>query len=662
VQYRREIDGLRALAVVPVILFHAGFASFSGGFVGVDVFFVISGYLITSLIIGEQAAGKFTILKFYERRARRILPALFLVLLVCLPAAWLWLLPYDMKMFSQSLIAVCAFASNILFWRTSGYFDTASELKPLLHTWSLAVEEQYYVFFPVLIILTWRFGKRWMVTLFAVIGVLSLLGAEWYTSSVPSLTFFSLQTRAWELLLGACAAFYLTTPDRKPVGRWVGELGGALGLLLILYSVFAYDKQTPFPGFHALVPTVGAVLIILFATPQTLIGKVFGSKVMVGIGLISYSAYLWHQPLFAFARQRSFEVPGPLTYLVLTVISLGLAYLTWKYIETPFRDRTKFTRKQIFAYAACGSLFLLSVGLAGQLTKGTVGRYTGAQGDFLHYFENSFPDWQYAKRVNLFAEMRGDCDFFDLKATWSGHTTNLPAQISKSCYERNPAQPHAILIWGDSHAQQFYYGLKNTLPPDWQILQIASSGCTASLVYVRNPQNYCEYSNYFALQTIQQARPDVVLVGQEHGHSVEAMETIAAKLKAAGVGKVLFTGPSPHWKRGGLPALTACKLWGHIPRYSTLGLDEDFNAADARLKEDFPPSTSARYVSLMDYFCGKDGCLVYFGNDVKAGITSFDYSHLTSVSSLHFAKDVLAREIVSGAPAEALAGAQPPGQ
>ena len=177
--YRREIDGLRAIAVVPVILFHAGFETFSGGFVGVDVFFVISGYLITSIILAELEQGKFSIVNFYERRARRILPALFLVMLVCIPFAWLWLLPSDMKDFSQSLVAVAVFASNILFWRESGYFDTAAELKPLLHTWSLAVEEQYYVLFPLFLMLFWRLGKRWILGTLGLVFVASLAVAQW---------------------------------------------------------------------------------------------------------------------------------------------------------------------------------------------------------------------------------------------------------------------------------------------------------------------------------------------------------------------------------------------------------------------------------------------------------------------------------------------------
>lgn len=213
--YRREIDGLRALAVLPVILFHAGFRTFSGGFVGVDVFFVISGYLITTIILAELEQGKFSIINFYERRARRILPALFLVMFACLPFAWLWLLPQDMDSFSQSLIAVSVFASNILFWKTSGYFDTAAELKPLLHTWSLAVEEQYYLFFPLFLMLAWRLSRRWILPLLGVSFVASLTAAQWNSAAKPMAAFFLLPTRGWELLIGAFVAFFFSKYSNK---------------------------------------------------------------------------------------------------------------------------------------------------------------------------------------------------------------------------------------------------------------------------------------------------------------------------------------------------------------------------------------------------------------------------------------------------------------
>ena len=190
-QYRREIDGLRALAVIPVILFHAGFEAFSGGFVGVDVFFVLSGYLITTIILSDLELGKFSLLNFYERRARRILPALFLVILVSIPFAWAWLLPTDMRDFSQSLVAVATFTSNILFWRESGYFDEAAELKPLLHTWSLSVEEQFYVLYPLFLLLFWRFGKRILLVLVGLTFIASLTLAQWGVQNYPVPTFFS---------------------------------------------------------------------------------------------------------------------------------------------------------------------------------------------------------------------------------------------------------------------------------------------------------------------------------------------------------------------------------------------------------------------------------------------------------------------------------------
>ena len=208
-KYRAEIDGLRALAVLPVILFHAGFDQFKGGFVGVDVFFVISGYLITTIIISEMAEDKFDIINFYERRARRILPALFFIMAACVPFAWLWLAPNDLKDFGQSLVAVSTFSSNILFWLESGYFDTASELKPLLHTWSLALEEQYYIFFPIFLLLTWKFGVTWILIFLSIIFFISLGIAQWGAYNSASANFYLLPTRGWELLIGVFAAFYL---------------------------------------------------------------------------------------------------------------------------------------------------------------------------------------------------------------------------------------------------------------------------------------------------------------------------------------------------------------------------------------------------------------------------------------------------------------------
>ena len=208
--YRPEIDGLRAFAVIPVIFFHAGFKLFGGGFVGVDIFFVISGYLITSIILSEMENGKFSLINFYERRVRRILPALFFVTLVCVPFSWMLLISKDMKDFAQSLIAISTFSSNILFWLESGYFNTAAELKPLLHTWSLAVEEQYYLLYPLFLILSWRLGKRWILALLTAAFLVSLGLGHWGAYNKPHAAFYLLPTRAWEILIGIFAAFYLS--------------------------------------------------------------------------------------------------------------------------------------------------------------------------------------------------------------------------------------------------------------------------------------------------------------------------------------------------------------------------------------------------------------------------------------------------------------------
>ena len=369
-KYRAEIDGLRALAVIPVILYHAGFKLFGGGFVGVDVFFVISGYLITTIILAELEAGAFSLIHFYERRARRILPALFVVMFACFIAAWIFYYPQDMKQFSKSLVAVSAFSSNIFFWLTSGYFDTGTELKPLIHTWSLAVEEQYYLLFPLFLMLAWKLGKRWIVGLLAVVFVISLVWAQWLSATHPSFNFYMLPTRGWELLIGAFIAFYYARTNIKKHNHNIEQAGSLIGLLLIAYSIFSYSDKTPFPSAYALAPTLGAALIIIFATHKTVVGSLLSSKPFVAIGLISYSAYLWHQPMFAFARECSLNEPSMYLMSILAVVSFAFAYLSWKYVERPFRNKYRFSRKQVFIFAIVGTIFFVGLGYAGWKSLG----------------------------------------------------------------------------------------------------------------------------------------------------------------------------------------------------------------------------------------------------------------------------------------------------
>jgi peptidoglycan/LPS O-acetylase OafA/YrhL len=377
-QHRREVDGLRAIAVLPVILFHAGFESFSGGFVGVDVFFVISGYLITSLIIAEKQAGSFSLIKFYERRARRILPALFVVVFACIPFAWLWLRPSDLASFGKSVTAVFAFSSNVLFWRETGYFDTASDLKPLLHTWSLAVEEQYYLAFPLLLGVIWKFSRRWLIGSVLICALASFALAEWLSIRSPSAAFYLLPARAWEILLGALVAllapFTGTFLEARRDARWIHSLG-ILGIALIAYSVVAFDAGTRFPGVYALFPTVGTALVIVFGTRQTIVGRFLSIRPLVAIGLVSYSAYLWHQPLLAFARHRLAHEPAPYTLLTLSALAIMLAFASWRWVEQPVRNKGVVSRRQIFAGALACNAGLMAAGLGLAAQDGHLSRF-----------------------------------------------------------------------------------------------------------------------------------------------------------------------------------------------------------------------------------------------------------------------------------------------
>lgn len=365
-KYRPEIDGLRALAVVPVMLFHAGIPHFEGGFIGVDVFFVISGYLITTIILEDLKKDRFSLITFYERRARRILPALFLVIACSLPFAWSLMLPTQLRDFSTGTIAVILFVSNVLFWRTTNYFSPASEINPLLHTWSLAVEEQFYLIFPVFLFVMWRYLRTWAPWAVALVAFSSLLLCEWAVREVPTAAFYLSPSRAWELLAGSLVAFSAGRTEFKK-----SELFSLLGLSAIVIPIFAFKTNTPFPGHFALFPVVGTALLILFAGSTSTLGQLLASRPLVWTGLISYSAYLWHQPLLAFARLWDpSSSPSPLVMITLCAIALVLAALSWRYVEQPFRTKGRISRTQVFTFATAGAVLFLALGVSGILTNG----------------------------------------------------------------------------------------------------------------------------------------------------------------------------------------------------------------------------------------------------------------------------------------------------
>jgi len=361
-RYRSEIDGLRAIAVISVIFCHSGFSIFSGGFVGVDIFFVISGYLITTILISEYKAENFSIIQFYERRLRRIFPALFFVVLITIPFAYALLLPDELINFSKSLSAVSLFVSNIFFWKDDNYFAIASGLKPLLHTWSLAVEEQFYILFPIFLMIFWRFGKKFIfITIFLLI-IFSLATAQVGAIFRPIPNFFLLPTRLWEIAIGALVALLLLDDYFSRVGLKNRQLLSFLGVLLISIAIFKFDSQTLNPSIYTLLPTLGTALIIIFAEQNTFVGRLLSVRVLVGTGIISYSLYLWHQPVLAFSRMLIPSI-GYIEKIILIVLIFILSIISWKYVESPFRKKNLFNRKFIFISSISISIIFCLFGI-----------------------------------------------------------------------------------------------------------------------------------------------------------------------------------------------------------------------------------------------------------------------------------------------------------
>jgi len=363
-RYRPEIDGVRAIAVVSVILFHAGVPGFANGFVGVDVFFVISGFLITSLMLSDLQSGSFSLLRFYERRVRRIMPALLLVLAVSTVAAWLILLPRDLLLFSRGLVAACLFGANFHFAKHTGYFDPAAEVQPLLHTWSLSVEEQYYLFFPLLLPLVWGRAREKCFWVVAAVALISLVSAEPWNPHRPEKLFFMFYARAWELAAGAMAAFLCSHHEPTPRSMPRGLLA-ALGLFLVLAATAVPTRVLYGPGVAVITATLGTFLILRHAGPDSLVTKALSQKALVSVGLVSYSAYLWHQPLLAYSRYVFGENPGVSVIAPALCILAALAFLSWRYVELPFRLRDGIPAKQIFGLAAAGTALLILLGMAG---------------------------------------------------------------------------------------------------------------------------------------------------------------------------------------------------------------------------------------------------------------------------------------------------------
>ncbi len=518
-KYRPEIDGLRAVAVLPVLLFHAGFSVFSGGYVGVDVFFVISGYLITLIIIEELNAGKFSIIGFYERRARRIIPVLIFVILCCTPFAWYWMMPDEFEGYARSTIAVAVFMSNVFFWKEGDYFAPATEEMPLLHTWSLAVEEQFYLLFPLVLAALWRFGCGRVVGLLTSVALCSLILSHWAAEAHTRANFYLAPSRAWELLAGSLCAFALTRNGDVRANPYLA----ALGLAAIVYAILMFDNQTPFPSFYALVPVGGAALIILFADHRAGAGYLLATAPFVGIGLISYSAYLWHQPVFALARVGSVYTPSQGVMLVLAALSLGLAYLSWRFVEQPFRRRSgakAFTRRQIFVASGVTLSAAMVFAVAVIAAEGNLGRYSDAQ--IAHLDQ--------ARRGIAHPAIKAGCGkgFQDLNTT--------------PCVLGDPEAPIRISMIGDSHARRWIDALHEMgLRNGWRIEVYTKAACAASDVtyfYYRLGRAYHECTTWRRAVTngLRADMPDLmVMTASSKGYTNNRYTPISIEAWADGI-------------------------------------------------------------------------------------------------------------------------------
>ncbi|MEM7300519.1 MAG: acyltransferase family protein [Pseudomonadota bacterium] len=436
-RYRADIDGLRTIAVLSVVFGHAKFPLFGGGFVGVDIFFVISGFLITGLIISEQNRGEFSLLSFYERRMRRILPALFVVIVTTLILGWFLSMPEDYRLIVRSAFSVLLFLSNMMFWREIGYFDGAAAEKPLLHTWSLSVEEQFYVVFPLLMMLMFKFGNKWRAYVLVGLFLLSLVASVWVTMKWPATGFYWSPLRGWELLAGSLLACAITNQNLVSAIVRISVPLQIIGIALITLPIVFYTEATLFPGYAAIPPVLGSVFLIAGGLAgRGTVWKLLSSKPMVFVGKRSYSLYLWHFPLFAFAFYLAQSTPSLTVRVVLIVLAVLLSMASYSFIEQPCRDRNFLSQLKVYVVSVSSSAALAALTLIIYFQNGVPNRFDGA----------AFAAVEAKLDYN---HDRYDC-FLNEQNKRSG-----PQLIEAACTVGQKNGLADFVLWGDSHAETY---------------------------------------------------------------------------------------------------------------------------------------------------------------------------------------------------------------
>ena len=604
-KYRADIDGLRAIAVVPVLLYHFGVPGFAGGFVGVDIFFVISGYLICGMIDADIRGGSFSLANFYKRRILRILPALFVMFLATSVLAVTYCLPVELVDYAKSLASAVGSVSNIYFAHTAGYFDGPAETKPLLHTWSLGVEEQFYFVAPLLLLLVYRFAPRRAGTLFAIIAVASFAAALAMSTRNLTFAFYLTPFRAWELALGAMVSVeFLPVPESE---FW-RNASGAAGVLLLLGAILFGSSSMPLLVMTGLA-AVGATLVIASSERgMSAAGRLLSLPPFVFVGLISYSLYLWHWPLAVFQRTDAIFSAGmpASTTLTLIVLSFGIAYLSWKLVETPFRALAKKTsRASIFGAASatmasmfglCGLVLLLS-GAPFRFPKRVV-----EIGSFLAYDSSA-------------AFRTGRCFLLTSRQQFDAET----------CLKPDPARPNYLLV-GDSHAAHLWYGLSSAMP-DVNFMQATASICRPAVEggsrydtpVCRNLMNFV-FNEFLAHNKVDR----VLLAASWKDEDLPILSSTLRILKSRGI-ETIVLGPIVEYDAA-LPRLIVDEILHDSPSIASARRTRGIRERDIAMKE-LVTAGGATYLSVYNAVCQDGRCDEFARDDVPL---QFDAGHLTA--------------------------------
>jgi peptidoglycan/LPS O-acetylase OafA/YrhL len=588
--YRSDIDGLRAVAVVPVVIYHLGVHAIRGGFVGVDVFFVISGYLITQVLIGDIEQGRFSILGFYERRVRRILPALLAVLAATAAVYFTVSLPDEFAEFSKTLLAAAASVSNIYFWLHAGYFDGTALTTPLLHTWSLAVEEQFYVLWPICLYLMYRFHRKHVLLLTAGAALVSLSISAVGAFTHPVATFYWLHTRAWELLLGSLLALNIVS---SPLGAAARNALSILGIALIGGAVCLLSPDLPFPGLLALPPCVGAALIILSGRDgPSWVGRILSWRPIVFVGLISYSLYLWHWPITVLQRGGYLTlVPGQsgrIQNLAVIGASFAIAALSWRFIEQPFRTGPwRPSRRTLMRIAAAGTAVIAGAGIVGWSTGGFPARYSDQELRIAAVL--SYHGRRYYRVHRCFLISSSERSDF------------APECLSLAATKKN------YLLLGDSHAADLWYGLDATFPAI-NFLQATAADCYPTVAHSLGERSYCTrlMDGIFQKFLIAHSVDEVVISARWTAAEMPRLSATLLWLKDRHIAATVL-GPVAIYD-GPLPRLMIIGARKGKPNAADSHWDYSLRQLDAQLAQ-VARNAGANYISMLDLLCRQSACL-----------------------------------------------------